>query len=79
MNVSKYTINENLVILDKLFLKGDEIFIQSYDSVKGRPQKVFLTDRTLIGSISSDFYWKLEKKISKVIEINENHDSESKK
>ena len=68
MNVSKYTINENLLILDRLFLKGDEIFIQSYDPVNGRPQKVFLTDRTLIGSISSDFYWKLEKKLSKLVD-----------
>lgn len=66
MNVSKYTITENLIILDRLFIKGDEIFIQSYDPVNGRPQKVFLADRTLIGSISSDFYWKLEKKISKL-------------
>ena len=68
MNVSKYTINKNLLILDRLFLKGDEIFIQSYDPVNGRPQKVFLTDRTFIGSISSDFYWELEKKLSKLVD-----------
>ena len=68
MNVSKYTINENLVILDRLFLKGDEIFIQSYDPVNGRSQNVFLTDRTLIGTISSDLYWKLEKKLSKFVD-----------
>jgi len=64
MNVSKYTITKNLVILDRLFLKGDEIYIQSYDPMNGRLQKVFLTDRTLIGSISSDFYWKLEKNLT---------------
>jgi hypothetical protein len=68
MNVSKYTINENLVVLDRLFFKGDEIFIQNYDPVNGRPQKVFLTDRTLIGSISSDLYWRLEKKLSKLVD-----------
>ena len=64
MNVSKYTIKENLIMLDRLFLKGDEVFIQSYDPVSGRPQKVFLPDRTLIGLISSDFYWDVEKKLS---------------
>lgn len=68
MNVSKYTIKENLIMLDRLFLKGDEVFIQSYDPVNGRPQKVFLTDRTLIGSISSDFYWEVEKKLSKSLD-----------
>lgn len=56
-------------MLDRLFLKGDEIYIQSYDPVSGRPQKVFLTDRTLIGSISSDFYWNLEKKLLKVVDV----------
>jgi hypothetical protein len=67
MNVSKYILNKNLVILDRLFLKGDGIFIQSYDPVNGRPHKVFLTDRTLIGSISSDFYWELEKNLLKLV------------
>ena len=55
-------------MLDRLFLKGDELFIQAYDPVNGRPQKVFLTDRTLIGSISSDFYWDVEKKLSKIVD-----------
>lgn len=64
MNISEYIVNEHLVIFDKLFLKGDRIYIESYDPVNGGSQRVFLTDRTFIGSISSDFFWKLEKKLS---------------
>ena len=66
MNVSKYIITEHLTILDRLFLKNDEIFIQCYDPVSGRPQRVFLPDRTMIGSIGSACYWELVKKLSKI-------------
>lgn len=67
MNVSMYLVKENLIILDRLFLKGDKVFIQSYDPVTGKAQKVFLPDRTLIGSIGSNFYWKLEKKLERLV------------
>lgn len=66
MNVSRYLINENLTLFNVLFLKGDKVFIQSYDPVSGRPQKVFLEDKTFLGTITSDTYWKLEKKMEKL-------------
>jgi hypothetical protein len=67
MDVTKYEILEDLIIINRLFLKGDEVFIQSYDPVNGRPQMVFLPDRTLIGTISSDTCWAIDKSIKKIV------------
>lgn len=68
MNVTKYSLNEDVIILDKLFIKGDEIYIQSYDPVNGRPQMVFTAHKNLLGKITSDFYWKLDKITTKIKE-----------
>jgi hypothetical protein len=65
MNVSKYDVGNDIIILNRLFLKGDEIYIQSYDPVNGRPQMVFMSDKTLIGKISSDEYCEIEKNLQK--------------
>ncbi len=61
MNVDKYLLNKNVIVLGKLLLKGDELYIQSYDPVNGRDQMVFTADKNLLGKITSDFYWDLEK------------------
>jgi hypothetical protein len=61
MNVSKYRFLENAIINERLFLKGDEVYIESYDPRHGNPQSLFLPDRTFLGKISSDFFWKINK------------------
>lgn len=68
MNVTLYEFKSDMILLDRLFLTNDQIYIQSYDPVNGRPQMCFLPDKTLIGKISSDTYWKIEKelKITKI-------------
>jgi hypothetical protein len=66
MKVTLYKVNADIVLCDKLLLLGDRIYIENYDPVNGKRQRVFLYDRTLIGTISSDFYWKLEKELQKL-------------
>ena len=66
MNVGKYLLNKNVIVLGKLLLKGDELYIQNYDPVNGRPQMVFTADKNLLGKITSDFYWDLDKIMTKV-------------
>ena len=70
--VSPYALVD-LIILDELFIKGDELYIQDYDPVNGRPQKVFMPDRTLIGTISSDKYWEIEKMMIRLVNESSNH------
>ena len=70
---SKYKTLVDLIILDELFIKGDELYIQDYDPVSGRPQKVFMPDRTLIGTISSDKYWEIEKMMIRLVNESSNH------
>jgi len=66
MNVGKYTLNKNVIVLGKLLLKGDKLYIQSYDPVNGRDQMVFTADKYLLGKITSDFYRDLDKIMTKV-------------
>lgn len=66
MNVSKYLLNKNVIVLGKLLLKGDELYIQNYDPVNGSQQMVFTADKNLLGKITSDFYWDLDKIMTKV-------------
>ena len=61
MKALRYKVNTSIVLGDLLFLEGDVIYIQENDAVNGRPQQVFLADRTHIGSISSSTYWDLKK------------------
>ncbi len=59
--VKKYYCADDLIICEVLFLKGDEIYIQSYDPVNGRPQSVFTKSRQKVGEISADFFWNIKK------------------
>lgn len=65
-SVEKYMAKENIVLLSKLFLCGDIVYIQSYDPVNGRSQKVFSESKELLGEISSKLYWELEKKLDRI-------------
>lgn len=60
MTVTKYKLLRDVTVLDTLFLKGDIIYIQDYDMVGGRPQRVFNEKKELLGKISSRFYWDLD-------------------
>ena len=66
MKVTLYEVNADIILCDKLLLLGDRIYIENPDPVNGNRQRVFLYDRTLIGTISSEFYWKLEKLLKKL-------------
>lgn len=66
MNVSKYKLNKDVIVCDKLFLSGSLIYIESYDPVNGRPQRVFDSESKLLGKITSDFYWKLDKIMDRI-------------
>lgn len=66
MNVAKYKLKKDVKILDRLFLTGDEIYIEHYDPVNGLPQKVFDESKTILGKISSSFYWELDKIMDRV-------------
>jgi hypothetical protein len=63
MNVNEYTVTNPVIILDTLFLPYDLIYIESYDPVNGKPQRVFAANRKLLGTISSSFYWAIKKEL----------------
>ena len=61
-----YKLNENVVMFNRLFLKGDNLYIQNYDPINGTKQQVFLMNRENIGEISSSFWHELERNMTKV-------------
>lgn len=63
MKVTKYKLLRNVTVLYTLFLTRDIIYIQNYDPVGGRPQQVFDGEKRLLGKISKNFYWGLDKMI----------------
>lgn len=63
--VEKYTVESPITILSHLFLDGDIVYIQSYDPVNGRPQKVWTSDREYLGWITSNMFWDINKSITK--------------
>lgn len=69
MTITNYVVEKDFTILDTLFLKGDNLYISS-DYREGSStidwRKVFLPNRTLLGSITDKKYWELDK--SKYIE-----------
>ncbi len=44
-----------------LLLSGQKIWVEAYDPVGGKAQRVFNSEQVLVGSISSDTYWDLKK------------------
>lgn len=63
MNITKYTANSNLAILDKLFLKGDIFYASEslwvMDGRFGYARKIFDKDKNYLGMIDNDkFPWK---------------------
>lgn len=65
-SISKYMVKENIVLLNRLFLSGDIVYIQDYDPVAGRPQLVFSDNKELLGKIESKTYWEIEKKLDEL-------------
>jgi hypothetical protein len=63
-SINEYTVNQMFTLLGNLFLKNDLIYIQSYDPVNGRPQKVFNNKRVFLGEITSKKYWSIEKSLT---------------
>lgn len=57
----KHRFNKQTVILERLFFKGDEIYIDTQTYREGGSStdwmRVFNSDRKLIGSISNSNYW----------------------
>ncbi len=66
MNVGKYKLTKDVIICDKLFISGDIIYIEHYDPVNGKPQRVFDESKELLGKITSDCYWKLNKTLTPI-------------
>lgn len=66
--VYEYRLKRPITILNELFLEGDTIYIQSYDPVSGREQKVFNSKKEYLGWISSDRYWEINDYLEKVTE-----------
>jgi hypothetical protein len=61
-SVDKHKIMKDIILLERLFLTGDEIYIQSYDPVNGRPQLVFSKNREVLGKLTASLYWDLKTK-----------------
>jgi hypothetical protein len=57
----KYRAKKDFVLFDSIISEGEVLRIQSYDSVSGRSQKVFNSDKTLMGTITSSVFWDLKK------------------
>lgn len=68
MKVIKYITNNNITILEKLFIEGDIIYISesihTMDGVFSYSRKVFDENKNYLGRISDDYF---EKKIKKLL------------
>jgi hypothetical protein len=62
LNVRKYELKEDIVLFDKMLRAKDVIFIQDSDPVSGTAQAVFSEDGTLLGRITSSYYWDIRER-----------------
>lgn len=59
--ITVFKVQRPINLLNHLFLPDDTIYIENYDPVGGKMQRVYTADRQLKGAISSDRYWDLTK------------------
>lgn len=51
MKVNKYVVTRHFTICDKLFITGDELFIEQKDRNSNSYPKVFYVDKSFIGIV----------------------------
>lgn len=66
LKAKKYTVLSAIVVNNTLLLDKDVIYITVYDPVSGRPQSVFTEQRKHIATITSDYFFELEKNLIEV-------------
>jgi len=68
MRVYKYIVLYSFTLLDELFLKGDELFIQQGNPNHKASRKVYSVDKVLLGVITDDVVHKLNNVLLKLKE-----------